>query len=71
MRNYGDIIRIYGNLDSHYNQSMELSKDLIVALANHLLDIIEEAIDKKLLDQKIKKVKKYNKLKRKWEEVAK
>jgi hypothetical protein len=71
IKSYGDIIRIYGNLDSHYNQSMELSKDLIVALANHLLDIIEEAIDKKLLDPNIKKVKKYNKLKRKWEEIVK
>lgn len=48
VQNYADIIRIYGNMDSHYNEQDNISKDEIIALANYIILIVEEIAQKDL-----------------------
>ena len=52
-KNYADIIRVYGNIDSHYNNQDSISKDEVIALANYVIKIVEEIEKKKLLSIEI------------------
>ncbi len=52
-KNYADIIRVYGNIDSHYNNQDSISKDEVIALANYVIKIVEEIVKKKLLSIEI------------------
>lgn len=49
-QNYINIIRIYGNMDSHYNEQDNISKDEVLALANYVILIVEEIVQKDLLN---------------------
>jgi len=48
-KNYADIIRVYGNIDSHYNNQENITKDEVVALANYIIKIVEEIVKNNLL----------------------
>lgn len=54
-KNYADIIRVYGNIDSHYNDQDNITKDEVIALANYVIKIVEEIVEKKLLSINIEK----------------
>ncbi|MDD3594860.1 DUF4145 domain-containing protein [Sulfuricurvum sp.] len=44
------LIRIYGNMDSHYNKDNEISQEEIKTIALRLISIIEEILENNLLD---------------------
>lgn len=47
--NCANVIRVYGNIDSHYNEQ-KISKEEILALTNYLIFIVEEIIAKDFLN---------------------
>ena len=54
-KNFADIIRVYGNIDSHYNNQDNITKDEVIALANYVIKIVEEIVEKELLSINIEK----------------
>jgi len=47
---YATLIRLYGNMDSHYNESNNITKEEINVLAFRLISIIEEVLENNLLN---------------------
>lgn len=47
-KNYSNLIRVYGNIDSHYSEDTEISQDEIKLLAFRLMSVIEEVVEKNL-----------------------
>lgn len=71
-RNYANIIRLYGNIDSHYND-VQITNNEILALAHKLLFILDEINKKQLMIVDISKQKTrkfYDKTAKKWVEEA-
>lgn len=60
VKNYADIIRVYGNIDSHYNDQDNITKDEVIALANYVIKIVEEIVENKLLSITIKETQEKN-----------
>lgn len=46
---YSTLIRLYGNIDSHYNKDTNITKEEINVLALRLISIIEEILENNLL----------------------
>jgi hypothetical protein len=46
---YATLIRLYGNMDSHYNENSNITKEEINVLAFRLISIIEEVLESNLL----------------------
>ncbi len=44
-----DIVRMYGNLSSHFNETAGLSKEESIYLAGYIIEIVEELVAKDLL----------------------
>jgi hypothetical protein len=73
---YATLIRLYGNMDSHYNENSEITKEEIHVLAFRLISIVEEVIENNLFDPTIEltkstpnKKKKFDKESQKWVEA--
>jgi len=49
-QSYLTIVRVYGNISSHYNDSVNISKEEAILVASALMNVIEEIYDKKLLN---------------------
>lgn len=47
-KNYSNLIRVYGNIDSHYSEDTEISQDEIKLLAFRLMSVIEEVVENNL-----------------------
>jgi hypothetical protein len=50
IRSYLDIIRIYGNIDSHYNKTI-ITKDEAITLAGYIILFIDELLSNDLLNE--------------------
>jgi hypothetical protein len=61
---YSTLIRLYGNMDSHYNENTEITKEEINILAFRLISIIDEIIDNNLFIPTIETVKNSRKKKK-------
>lgn len=46
---YATLIRLYGNMDSHYNENMVITEEEIKVLAFRLISIIDEVVENDLL----------------------
>lgn len=72
---YATLIRLYGNMDSHYNENSEITKEEIRVLAFRLISIIEEVLENDilLLNEEFKTnvtfKKKYDSVLKKWIEI--
>lgn len=70
---YSNLIRVYGNTDSHYNEDVDITNEEIKLLASRLLSVIEEVLENGLLsaedlivseEKKVKKI--YDQNSRQW-----
>lgn len=50
-KNYLTIVRMYGNISSHYSNNPEITKEEAISIASALMNVIEEIYDKNLLNK--------------------
>jgi hypothetical protein len=52
-KNYLNIVRIYGNISSHYSSNSEITKEEAISIASALMYVVEEIYEKNLLNKNI------------------